>query len=51
MIKEKHTRLIARSIPNAQLVFIEGDHFIANKCPQAFNQAVLEFMGISPALQ
>ena len=51
MIKEKHTRLIARNIPDAQLVFIEGDHFIANKCPQAFNQAVLEFMGISPALQ
>lgn len=45
MIKEKHTRLIANCIPNAQLVFISGDHFIANKCPQAFNHAVLEFMG------
>ena len=44
MIKEKHTRLIADSIPDAQLVFIEGDHFIANKCPQAFNQKVLEFL-------
>lgn len=44
MIKEKHTRLIARSIPDAQLVFIKGDHFIANKCPKAFNQAILEFL-------
>ena len=44
MIKEKHTRLIALSIPDAQLVFIPGDHFIANKCPQAFNQEVLKFL-------
>lgn len=44
MIKEAHTRLIAASIPDAQLVFIEGDHFIANKCPEAFNKAVLTFL-------
>ena len=44
MIKEEHTRLIANSIPNAQLVIIEGDHFVANKCPQAFNKVVLEFL-------
>ena len=44
MIKEAHTRLIAASIPDAQLVFIEGDHFIANKCPEAFNKAVLAFL-------
>ena len=44
MIKEDHTRLIAARIPDAQLVFIEGDHFIANKCPEAFNQAVLAFL-------
>ena len=44
MIKEAHTRLIAASIPDAQLVFIEGDHFIANKCPEAFNEAVLAFL-------
>ena len=44
MIKEEHTRLIARSIPDAQIVFIKGNHFIANKCPQAFNKAVLEFL-------
>ena len=45
MIKERHTRLIASRIPDASLVFIEGDHFIANKCPDAFNRAVLDFLG------
>ena len=44
MIKDEHTRLIAQSIPNAQLVILEGNHFIANKCPQAFNEAVLKFL-------
>ena len=45
MIKEKHTRLIASRIPDSRLVFLDGDHFIANKCPDAFNRAVLEFLG------
>lgn len=44
MIREKHTRLIAASIPDAQLVIIPGDHFIANKQPEAFNSAVLRFL-------
>ena len=44
MIKEEHTKLIARSIPDARLIFIEGDHFIANKCPEEFNRAVLDFL-------
>ena len=44
MIKEGHTRLIASSLPDARLVFIKGDHFIANKNPEAFNRAVLEFL-------
>ena len=44
MIKDEHTRLIAQSIPNAQLVILEGNHFIANKCPQALNEAVLKFL-------
>ena len=44
MIKDEHTRLIAQSIPEAQLVILEGNHFIANKCPQAFNDAVLKFL-------
>ena len=44
MIKDKHTRLIAKSIPNAELCIIHGDHFIANKNPEAFNEAVLCFL-------
>jgi pimeloyl-ACP methyl ester carboxylesterase len=44
MIKDSHTRLIARSIPNAQLAIIPGTHFIANKNPQAFNETVLRFL-------
>ena len=45
MIKESQTRLIARSILDAKLVILEGNHFIANKCPEAFNRAVLSFLG------
>ena len=44
MIKDSHTRLIARSIPGAQLVIIEGDHFVANKHPKEFNEAVIRFL-------
>ena len=44
MIKDAHTRLIAQSIPDSQLVLIKGNHFIANRCPEAFNRAVLEFL-------
>ena len=44
MIKEGHTRLIAGSIPGAELAFIQGDHFIANKKPEEFNRRVLDFL-------
>ena len=44
MIKEAHTRLIAESIPDAELVFVKGDHFIANRHPAEFNRAVLDFL-------
>ena len=44
MIKESHTRLIAAHIPGATLKIIPGDHFIANKQPEAFNEAVLSFL-------
>lgn len=44
MIAESHTRLIARSLPNAKLCLLNGDHFIAAKQPNAFNEAVLEFL-------
>ncbi|MDE7283501.1 MAG: alpha/beta hydrolase [Lachnospiraceae bacterium] len=44
MVKEKHTRLIAESIPGAELAFIKGNHFIADKNAVDFNRRVLEFL-------
>lgn len=44
MIKEEHTRLIARSIPGSEMVIIPGNHFVANKNPDAFNEAVFRFL-------
>ena len=45
MIKESHTWLIYKSLPNAKLEIIEGDHFVANKCPELFNETVKRFLG------
>lgn len=44
MIKESHTRLIYSSLPNAQLAILEGNHFVANKNPEAFNAMVRAFL-------
>ena len=44
VIKEKHTRLITSGIPDSVLVLLKGDHFIASKHPEEFNQAVLQFL-------
>ena len=44
MIKESHTRLIYKSLPNVQLAFVEGDHFVANKNAEAFNKVVEDFL-------
>jgi len=44
MIKEEHTRLIAQSIPGAEMAILPGNHFVANKNPDAFNEAVLRFL-------
>ena len=44
MIKKDHTKLIAESITDAKLVFINGGHFIAAKCPEEFNREVLGFL-------
>ena len=44
MIKEKHTKLIAESIPNSRLEILEGNHFVANKNPKEFNRVVEEFL-------
>lgn len=44
MIRERHTRLIAASIPHAQLALLPGDHFIAHRNPEVFNSTVLRFL-------
>lgn len=44
MMKEVHTRQIASHISNCDLKFIKGNHFIANKNPDDFNEAVLNFL-------
>jgi len=46
MIKEKHTRLIAKSIPNSKLVIFKGaTHYVPVEKIAAFNQTVLQFFG------
>ena len=44
MIRKEHTKLIADSIPTAELVFIKGNHFIAGKNPEEFNRTVLGYL-------
>lgn len=44
MIKESHTKLIHNNLPNAELAILKGDHFVANKNPEAFNRAVERFL-------
>ena len=47
LIRQKHTRLIARSIPHSHLTLLKGGHTIARDCPEAFNQIVLDFLSKS----
>lgn len=44
MIKASHTKNIAENLPKARLTIIKGNHFIANKRPAEFNQAVDNFL-------
>ncbi len=44
MIKESHTKEIAKHIPKARLSIIKGDHFIANKNYIVFNKEVEDFL-------
>lgn len=44
MILKWHTQLIYRSIPDGRIVFVQGDHFVAQKNPKAFNREVLRFL-------
>ena len=49
MIKQSHTELIYKSLPDARLAIIPGDHFIAGKNPEAFNRTVEKFLNENPA--
>lgn len=44
MIEAEHTQLIYKSLPDAELVLVQGDHFIAYDNPAAFNEAVDTFL-------
>ncbi len=44
MIRESHTKEIAKNIPNAKLSIIKGNHFIANKRYTTFNKEVEDFL-------
>ena len=44
VIRESHTRLVARSLPCARLCILPGWHSVARGNPAAFNRAVLEFL-------
>lgn len=44
MIREEHTRTIARSLFWSQVKILPGDHFVARKNSALFNETVLEFL-------
>ena len=44
MIRDSHTLLIAHNLPRGRLEMIVGDHFIAAKNPDEFNEAVAAFL-------
>ncbi len=44
VITEQHTKLIAKKIPNSELVIFEGgDHEAPAKMPEIFNKTILDF--------
>ena len=44
MIRESHTKMIAETIPQAKLMFLEGDHFLPMKRADEFNKTVEAFL-------
>lgn len=44
MIKESHTKEIAKALPNAKLAIIEGSHFVANQNSKVFNRVVEQWL-------
>lgn len=45
VIKEKHTKLIASSLPDSRLCFLKGGHSIAKTNSVEFNREVEKFLG------
>ena len=44
IIKEKHSKLIVSTLSNSEFAVVDGDHFVALRNPEAFNERVLEFL-------
>lgn len=44
MIRYSETKRIASSLPHGALAILPGDHFLANRRPDAFNRATLAFL-------
>lgn len=44
LIRERHTRHIAASLPDGRLALVPGGHAVARENPGPFNRAVLEFL-------
>lgn len=50
IIKKEHTNEIYQSLPKAKLAIIDGDHFIAAKKFEQFNEIVDKFLKLSDSL-
>ena len=44
LIKPSHTHLIAKNIPDAKELILEGDHFIIYRTPEIINEAADKFL-------
>ncbi len=44
LIRTSHTKAMAQAIPHSQLCLLDGDHFVANKKPEAFYKVVRPFL-------
>ncbi len=44
MIRDAHTRKIAKALPKGELMILPGSHFLAAEEPEGFNRAVLDFL-------
>lgn len=44
LIRARHTRLIADSLPSARLLYLPGGHMVSHQQPEVFNDAALAFL-------